>query len=1076
MISQSTIHRLNEIDFLSVIQAFSPNKMEKAGVNYKGNCPFHDEDTPSFVYSPAKHLVKCFGCGEASKGTIAFVQKIKKIPFYEACVELAKEFNINIEYEELTEEQKELQAEKKKGKDLLLYAIQKYKELFDNKALTAELKKRDFTKETAKKFNLGYAPDDFNFLTTHFINNANIELAVGVGLSKKKDNGNHYDAYRNRLIIPITEHYNNEPISIAGRDLSNKDKVPKWINGPETYIFSKREVLFGLHQAKEAICETGEAIVVEGYTDVMRFHQNDLTNTVGSMGTAFTIDQLKLLNKYTKRITFCYDGDAAGREATLKAVELTVQNGQIPSVLMLPDGYDPGDLHHLKYFENDVLIAIAKDKSCHGIKKQDGLIHLLLSIVTDTKDRSKKAEEVRKIVDLLVCLKDEILRDYYIEALKLFGFKITKIKDQINKILKSKKEQEKQYKQQKLLDKIKETSDLDEFESNKFFVQSGRYKGMNKDGNVYEISNFTMESLYHIRKDDDTARRLVKLIAPNGKEKAININTDDFTTAGGFNKICARCGPFIFKGSNIDLFRLQEHLFTTEKPSKFMQVIGLNKKDDVFLFGNGLLDLRADKPKFQKADKFGIISANDKNYFVPAFAEMYEDKDNLFQNQKKFYHSETGIDFKKWSTQFNKVYGPNGNQAIVFMLSCLFRDIVRDHNFGKFPILFAYGPAGSGKGSMIESLYKLGGKPLEQLMLGSSSTTKAYIRSTAQIQNWFTWMDEYKDSLPPKFIEMLKNFWDCIGYKRAAFDSSFDTDYIPVNGGVIVSGQEMPLIEPAFFSRVLMLIFQKSTFTKDQKTQFAALEEMERKGVNGILVEILKHKKHFKKHFKEKLRTNQKELIKEINDPKLMDRMLMNANVFLTIFDLANDVLDMPIDRPTYLKQLVDIVRYQIMLLSGNNDVSQFWEVVQSIFMNGDLIKDKHFSFQDGYLFLHYKSVHAMYEKEMSIRRNGFVIRHSSLRTLLELIPNLIIDVDTRFKFPSAGRLRAIKIDYRTLITNYDVDLIQEKEPATLQEIYKTLGITDIMNGTNDNELAPTASQTQLTLENENNDGDDLPI
>ena len=343
MITSNTIQQItNRIDIIDVVGEFV--KLKKRGTNYIGNCPFHNEKSPSFTVSPAKEIYKCFGCGK-SGNTITFLMEHEKYSYVESLRWLAARYNIEIEETETSPAQKLAQQVADS-----LYAINNFamdffaKQYWETEAgasiAQSYMQHRGFLKPIVEKFKIGYNPSDKDSLAKALIQNQfNPELFAKTGLVVER-NGEWQDNYRDRIIFPI-HNTTGKIIGFGARQIAKNDKSPKYINSPENDIYVKSKILYGSYFARTSIDKLNECLLVEGYTDVVSLHQAGIENVVASGGTSLTIDQLRLIKKYTQNLTIIYDGDAAGVKAALRGLDMALEEGLNVQLVLIPDKEDP---------------------------------------------------------------------------------------------------------------------------------------------------------------------------------------------------------------------------------------------------------------------------------------------------------------------------------------------------------------------------------------------------------------------------------------------------------------------------------------------------------------------------------------------------------------------------------------------------------------------------------------------------------------------------------------------------------------------------------------------------------------
>ncbi len=333
MIDQNSIEKLKAtIDIVDVIGNYI--ELKKAGANYKTNCPFHSEKTPSFIVSPQKQIFHCFGCGIGGDA-IKFVMEYEKLSYPEAIEKLASMYNISLHYIK----GKSSYEEYKRILELLNHW---YKQnLLQNNIALTYLKQRGLNQKSIEKFELGYTPSSHEVLA--FLKSHQIPLpkAYEAGILAQGEDKNFYARLVERITFPIYNNYGSL-IGFGGRTLTNHPA--KYINSPQTKLFDKSRVLYGYHLAKESIYKEQEIIICEGYMDVIMLHQANFTNAVATLGTALTTSHLPLLKKGEPKITLAYDGDSAGVNAALKAAKILSSSGFEGKVILFPSGLDPADL------------------------------------------------------------------------------------------------------------------------------------------------------------------------------------------------------------------------------------------------------------------------------------------------------------------------------------------------------------------------------------------------------------------------------------------------------------------------------------------------------------------------------------------------------------------------------------------------------------------------------------------------------------------------------------------------------------------------------------------------------------
>lgn len=412
MITQDTIQQiLSRIDIIDVIGGFV--KLKKRGTNYLGLCPFHNERTPSFTVSPSKEIYKCFGCGK-SGNTISFLMEHEKYSYVDSLRWLANKYGIEIVETFASDEQKQQMRVADS-----LYIINSFAQQFFTRTLfeTEEgrdiglsyLKERGFREDIIKKFQLGYNPEARDSFTKAAIaGQYNTELLLKTGLVVNR-NDQLADNYRGRVIFPVHNH-SGKILGFGARVLKTNDKAPKYINTPENEIYVKSKILYGSYFARMAIDRADECLLVEGYTDVISLHQAGIENVVASGGTSLTLDQLRLVRKYSNNLTIIYDGDAAGVKAALRGLDLALEEGLNVKLVLIPDKEDPDSYvnkvgasafnefvrSHKKDFILFQLEVELKDAGADTIKKSE-----VVNNIAETISKINKAEDFTKQQDYI---------------------------------------------------------------------------------------------------------------------------------------------------------------------------------------------------------------------------------------------------------------------------------------------------------------------------------------------------------------------------------------------------------------------------------------------------------------------------------------------------------------------------------------------------------------------------------------------------------------------------------------------------------------------------------------------------
>ena len=412
MIDKATIDRIQDAaQIVDVVSDFVT--LKKRGVNYVGLCPFHDDRTPSFSVSPSKNICKCFACGEGGTAT-HFIMKHEQLSYYEALKYLAKKYNIEVRERELTDEEKVLESERES-----MFIINDYARTYCKNTLHTNtegksiglsyFKERGYRDDIIKKFELGYALEQRNAFSSEAMRlGYKKDLLIKTGLVAGGDNNSSlYDRFRGRVIFPVHT-LSGKVVAFGGRILRKADKVAKYVNSPESEIYSKSRELYGLFFAKRAIVKEDRCFMVEGYTDVLSMHQAGIENVVSSSGTALTTGQIRLIRRFTQNMTVLYDGDAAGISAALRGIDLLLEEGLNVKVVLLPKGEDPDSFARKQNAESFNKFIVENEVDFIRFKAQ-----LLLNETKD--DPIKRAGLISSIVESIALIPDGIKRSVYVK-------------------------------------------------------------------------------------------------------------------------------------------------------------------------------------------------------------------------------------------------------------------------------------------------------------------------------------------------------------------------------------------------------------------------------------------------------------------------------------------------------------------------------------------------------------------------------------------------------------------------------------------------------------------------------------
>ena len=905
-------------------------ELKRSGANLKGKSPFVEEKSPSFMVSPVKQIWKDFSSGKGGN-LINFLMELKGWSYPEAIEYLAQKYNESIQYEDSEMAQKKAAeiSKKEKIRPVLKATLEQYQKQFhqlpDNHPAKQEIfEKRKYTQDDIIEWGIGYAPE--NFLYDLLKNSGRVKEGIELGLLGEGQH-NVYDKYTNRVIYPIHDK-NGLLIGLAGRDLSGKKEAAKWINpkvDSDNILYDKSKVWFGLHKARTEIRKRNEVFIVEGYNDVIAMHKYGCINTVAPCGTAITEQQMNELRKLCDKIVFVMDPDAAGKRSVVKHAEIFLKLGFRVEVITLD--FDPDDFSRA-YADVISLCGGLQVMFNHEIRKDAFKILMEEKLQGSDIDKSKGAQS---LAELIAQISDSAMVEIYAGWLqKESKIKITSIKKWI-----------KDYQESIVVEFVSNSFTQYELPKNiniplpeleEDIKRYGLFIANNQiwaalpegtDGKVYfsSLSNFEIEIINHMR-DEGKAKKLVRIKNVVNKEYIFDTDSENFLTLIGFRKMVSNHGDFRFKGNANDLMKLCDYLFEKMGSGSKIDVLGWQPDGKFWCWNNNAL---TEDGKDVEINDNGILILNDVHYYIPSANSIYKNDTTKFPSQKRFIKMHNPINFSTFLMQVYKVHREHTISAILFGFTCLFRDVVIE-KLNRFPILFLCGPGGTGKDELIEIVQGLTGIPQSPINLEANiSTAKGAVRSTAQFRNGISLLSEYKRG-NREHDGMLKQFYDNIGYTKGNLDSHISTDYVPIESGVILTGNDFPDVEP-LIQRLVWNEMSKNIFNSDELKEFDKLKDMMRDGMSGYAHEILRHRKAIVEDL-DKVQRNWKQILKE-TFPEAKERMIANMSILASFYQILRDkqIVQFPFTQHDMIQHFREGVNNQLRRINSGSMLNKFWDV-----------------------------------------------------------------------------------------------------------------------------------------------------
>jgi DNA primase catalytic core len=969
---------INSADVVDIVGGFVP--LKQAGANFIGSCPFHNEKTPSFTVSPARQIFKCFGCGE-SGSSVDFLKKHKNLSYPEALEYIAGVYNITVEYDESKPKTPEQIEDTKRRERFIKSTVKSYREQL-NAAVKKHLKDRGFTDDDIIQWNIGYAPKGGKFMVEKAVDSGYWKEAEELFICGSKNNAN-WDKLQDRITFPIQDRLGNFT-GIAGRQFTEDKKFPKYLNPTDTPLYKKEYTWYGLNFALQAIRKTGYANIVEGYTDVIAMHRKGINNTIAGCGTAITESQIKILKKFTNKVQLVLDGDAAGKKAALKYIDLFVKHGFFVFVKTLPAKKDDNG-NVLKDKKNKVIYHdpdsyIKETNPGHRLRlniknNNDGIQFKINHLLKSVKTVEQKLLASDAVAVLLSKIENAVLRENY---LAWIGKDYKDVKKTVTDLLKDKVTKEARKDKDNVFsavehdknnytlpkevdDKWKDIKD-DVLKYGMFTYNNIIYmrRGNDKDGFYFrKVSNFSIQIIQHM-EDEKRPLKLVSIHNVHNRKRTFDTPSEDFVTLLSFKKMLSRYGNYNWFGSatQFDFDRLISKLYDDMGDGRMITVLGW-QTEGFFVFNNAVVvDDRIERP-----DKYGCFEYKGSSYYIPSANEIYKNNPNRYIVQKQCVYTETEFTFNEIAVQIRKVHREHALNALLFTVATFFSDIIFKYSKG-FPLLFLYGEASSGKDNLIQCCQAFWGKHQDALeMTGKANTDKAKIRKFGQFRNAIGHLSEYRSGIAD-VDAMLKAFWDRKGYERGTLESAVSTESINVEMSIAFTGNYYPT-EDALITRMIAEEMDKKEFNDAEKKQFDILNEYLIDGYSSLSKGILALRKVFEEKFYQEYKVMHKKLRNELSNLNLNDRMFGNAAVLGATYKITNEKLDYGFTEDDWIEHIKNCYTTQANKMQTGSVVSQFWdcffEGVRSTF---DAI-EQHTEFKiDGdELTLNYNLTYPKYQK-----------------------------------------------------------------------------------------------------------------
>ena len=902
-------------------------------------CPFHNEDTASFCIDTAKNLWYCHGCNKGGN-VINFAMEMDGLTFPLAVKKLLKE---KLDHDLTDREMKSTTEEEEKHKkresmriinDRLatFFAEQLQKDTEDARMAKAYMLSR-WNEKYCQEQRIGYAPKDWHSVVDYATKTGlSLDLLQEMGILRVSERTNKlYCVYRNRIMIPIRDRYNRiEGFTARALD---EDADCKYLNSSDSELYHKSRSIFGIESAIPSAKKQGKLFLVEGAPDVMKLQSLDISNAIASLGGSWSDNQFHKLKDYRLQdCTLCFIPDSdipkdgarmgTGFMNVLRNGAFAMRQGFTVSVREIPNDLSSGNPRKVDpddFFKDRSDIARLAERE------------FLIWAFDKRFDRGGTAEEKQKVIDetcdLLLFVKDNAVMGRYVSELARMDGGKTVWRQAVNAAKMRRKES---------APGKNGEGGIDMLRSFGFTVQNGCYYGYNRNGDEAMWSNFTLKPLFHIR-DDLRPVRLFEICNTDGQKEIVELDMEVFTSAKSLRKKLLGMGNYTWMAGEEPLIQLQRYLVKVTETAVEVKQLGWQRQG-FYCFCNGAFEDNAWHP----VDSMGIVRLKAGNFYLPAMSQVYKDSRELFVNERKFRHIDrSGISLHDYFAKIIAVFGDNAVIGLGFYLATLFRDVIKQQ-VRFFPILNFFGPKGSGKTELAETLMTFFASDYEPQNV-ETATISAISDSVASVSNALVHIDEYKNGIDIKKIEMLKDLWGGYGRSKMNMDKDRKREQARVDSGIILTGQEMPSADIALFTRLLFAVCEKQHHTREERDRFTELLGLRQTGATHITLEILRHRENFKANFADAMKRAEEEVMARLGERKPNDRIEKNWTVLLAAFFSLENLLDLPFRHERLVNLCVNGIIRQDNLCARTDELSAFWNIISGAHQKGIFVQDQNY-------------------------------------------------------------------------------------------------------------------------------------
>lgn len=946
MISDKTIEAVRNLDIEDVLKSWGL-EFRRRGSTMFASCPFHSEKTPSFSITPGRNLWYCHSCHRGGDG-IRFYMEREGMDFIQAVEAIAKANNLHIEYtkEEQTDEQREA-ARLKESVLAVVATVHKFffdqlrVELSDEARAAREYAYSRWPEDFCSTCGIGLAPKDSKLLMEYCKSKAITEdLLVQSGIYKQDEkSGRIYTLFRNRLVIPIRDRFG-RVIAFTARYLGDDkaDNVGKYVNSSNSSVFTKGESVFGIDRAsrcRDALYYN----IVEGAPDVLRLQSIGLDNTVATLGTAWSGAQFDILKKHIQSLCFIPDSDppkdepfGPGFKAVMTNGAEAVRRGFDVTVRELPFQEEKTEDDAVILHKNDADEYILTPEIYAAIPEKPFILWLAEKKFSVASSLAKQRVIVAEVADLLRHISDDAIADECIASLAKINGTVKSWKAAVSRAKgearqrAAKSNPKNDAERRKELLRVCNLNIID----NCFYTYD--------EGEAVRLSNFYLESLYHI-KDETNGTRLFRMVNKFNESVDIEFRESELCSLTTFQQRVGSVGNYIWRAKIDKLNNVKEYLYRGTRSAERVRKMGWDGINGFFAFGNGVFN----GDRFLAVDDLGIVeTAPNRSFYIPATSKMYENNPEIYQFERLFIHeNRSGIKLYDFAVQLVRVFGDNAKIAFCYLLATLYRDVIFNRT-RHFPILNLFGEKGTGKTTLATSLQSFFIHSVDPPNLGVTSVPAMNDR-VSQAINSLVVFDEYKNDLDVRKIAYLKGLWGGGGQTKKNQNTDGMAAQTIISTGIALCGQDKPTQDMALFTRVLFLAFSKTSFSKPERDAYEDLVAMCSLGNTHLTLEVLSHRALFEKNFSNAYSLTKSELSKIVEGEKIHDRIFGNWIIPLAAFRTLESVLSLPFGYNDLLTVAVAGMRLQNETAQESSEMGDFWEALQGFHTQGRAIDKAHF-------------------------------------------------------------------------------------------------------------------------------------